>query len=184
MHSRCSARLNPSSVNPAFHLAQGDLSAYGSLMISISCAVANVASHTRTHARVVLWAADCSLNDTSSGHFWLVPEDENSGFLSESTDLNSYKNSCRLCFLEASQTQACWDCLCSQIIQYSPYWIFPQISGLTWTSVFGWIFTSNNTFVIVQRATLGLALRLWMVFFWLLFFLQSHWQTKRLCVAI
>lgn len=37
MHSQCSSWLNPSSVNPAFHLAPWDLSAGGSLMISISC---------------------------------------------------------------------------------------------------------------------------------------------------
>lgn len=47
MHCRCSSQLNPSPVNPAFHLAQRDLSAYGSLMISISCAVTNIATHTQ-----------------------------------------------------------------------------------------------------------------------------------------
>lgn len=50
MHSQCSSQLNPSSVNPAFHLALGDLSAHGSLMISISCTATNIASHTRAHA--------------------------------------------------------------------------------------------------------------------------------------
>lgn len=39
------AQLSPSSVNPAFHQEQGDLSACDSLMISISCAAS-----TNTHA--------------------------------------------------------------------------------------------------------------------------------------
>ena len=47
-----------------------------------------------------------------------------------------------------SSTRACWDCLCSQIIQYSPYWLFSEITGTTWTSIFGWIFTSNKAFVV------------------------------------
>lgn len=49
MHSRCSSQLNPSSVNPAFHLVLGDLSAHGSLMISISCAATTMALRTHTH---------------------------------------------------------------------------------------------------------------------------------------
>lgn len=41
--SRCSMQLNPSSLNPAFHLVLGDLSAEGSLKISISCTATNMA---------------------------------------------------------------------------------------------------------------------------------------------
>lgn len=48
MHSWCSSRLSPSSVNPAFHLVLRGLSAYGPLMISITCAATNKVSYMYT----------------------------------------------------------------------------------------------------------------------------------------
>lgn len=141
MHSRCSPRLSPSSVNPAFHLALGDLSAYGSLMISISCQrgiMHTYCTHTGEPTSFPLLPYHRKSKQYLQRRTLAAGTDQDLGVLRYTVTLlkviaaqggkgssgekafqiqNSDLCKQNICFLVASLTRACWACLYSQIIK-------------------------------------------------------------------